>query len=1788
MAKNQKSSALDRLKQAAAGPTMGTSLQNLMKQASKATQSERQEASRDNSLANQIAKDKAAAEKAAAKNQWNVGSGRADFSGDRGGTSTGKGFGELDRVNEPTFIERVASTAAGAGKQYAANLGSALTGLYSLGTHTRETEAEKERADIERRLKLMEQGWKQQLAAGTVTEQEQAEYEQAVKAQQDKLNIIKTTQRAWAGTPGASLGAMEQLEQSAQRDIGKAKEGLGGVGKFVVDTGVAGSQMLMDAALGGGSAMIPMAGRVFGGGYQEATQEGATNGQALAYGAGSAAVSVLTEKLASVAAPFKKIYGGGWLDDAITKATGKLGASAPGRLALSAISEAGEEFLEALVQPVLQRATYDKDAQFDLSEALYSALIGATLGGFGSGVELIGNDLTPSVSADGADGSPARGEPSVRTTEDPKPVEIEQVKQDTPIQKDTDSILYEMAQEMTQKPQKTNFEQVGTDTARAQIVAEGTEQARSTTQREYNIRRMQEVATTLGENGAKTLNTIYDGKTRTDGFFGGFAAYYEAGVSGQDMGKVRNKYGTQLNEAQKFAAYTAGQNDAAASLAAEKRAAQFAQVAGESSGLVYDDYVRGTMDSAVADRVNSVAKLLGTRVRFVDSVRDGTANAQITGSEVLVEKNNPNPVMFLLGHEWTHRMQELAPTQYRAFREAVAAEVQGEAKVLLSQYRAQGESITYETALDEAAANYAGRMIEDGKVLNDFIEKHNDDRTMLEKVLEAIRDLVQKLTGAEKRLAQTAEGKLVAALESASQQVGKLSAQNAASRGTMEAERYSLKEDHYGGNDTEEAERGLGKHYPRAAQENRRTESESRGDGNVLSRWGMSQGQRPAHRWAEEGMTVPAAGSVAENEARTVCEEYGLPVFVVRDDVFDRNHTTAPAFASGGQVYLRATLPEIGHGDIGVHEAGHVMKQLGYQPYLDFLERVADMMNRRSDEGIMLLEGAAKHCGVDLFDCTDGEMLNVYDEISNMVMGAQHAQKRWVLGVARNAFHDFDSYVTELSDIHERFKQERSGARFSLKGSENARDMAALQKENDLLRERVDYWKGQTQRTRRVTTDKKAVTKATRELIRSYGATLETADINAELQSLYDYIASGYEGKDELTYTEARNRAESIARKLVEAAVTKDDDMYHQYGDLRTFLRDTKLTISEQESRDITDFGDFRKQNMGRMNLAKGKTNIGQVYEELSERWPEFFDSQRETNPVDQLTHIAEVLDGVYDITEYNPFSPYMEQAVADAANEVMEMFFDLPQTRATFADRQAQKLGELRAQNRQKVKQAIEKERQRRDTQVEKLKKRYREKSAAGRERRNARELRAKIIRHANALSKKLLRPNDKQHIPEKLRQATAAMLEAINQESTYELEFGKDAKYHRVKTGNTLGAEATKRTKAFRELRLAYAEITKEGSDYTLIIDPDLMDNLNELEAMKDTPLGEMGTAQLETIWATIKAVEGSIRTANKILGKSRFETISQFADGIRNDNIMRKDRGDFRGIVGWLDKKGNFDMLTPQGYFHRLGQTGEELFRMMRSAQDRHIEIIRQAQEATRNITGKADINKLERETHAFDLSGGKLTMSTAQIMSLYKLMQRKQAQDHILKGGIRPEAITPERGVREIHKAVPVRVNLEDLTTITGVLTEEQRRIADGLQKYMGGELAELGNTASMEVYGYRKFNEKDYFPIQVDKNQTQRDISKEAQAQTIAGRGFTKSVTPHANNAVMLNSIDEADYMLYKLALSMVDEPTKSGKFGSYTNDEVQMAIDMLTDLDDEARAYLWEAQGKSESSNPYK
>ena len=730
------------------------------------------------------------------------------------------------------------------------------------------------------------------------------------------------------------------------------------------------------------------------------------------------------------------------------------------------------------------------------------------------------------------------------------------------------------------------------------------------------------------------------------------------------------------------------------------------------------------------------------------------------------------------------------------------------------------------------------------------------------------------------------------------------------------------------------------------------------------------------------------------------------------------------------------------------------------------------------------------------------------------------------------------------------------GARFSLKGRDILQENAALQEENRLLREQMkdyiaiqrrngklqesrDYWQGQTRRTQRVTTDKKAVAAAAKQLIQNYGADIAVKDIQGDLQSLYDYIASGYDGKDELTYTEARRRAEDIAETLVSNAAAVDSDMYDAYSDLRDYLRTTKIIYGKEYHGDIADYGDFRKRQFGRLNLgSEGHTNIDQVYQELSSRWPEFFSEQEQTHPTDQLLHIVEVLDGISEINEYNPFSRHMDQAVTGAANEIMETFFDLPQTRKTFADRQALKLenakakgreqvqkvreqyatrlAELREQNRQRVQNAIAKERETRERQMGALKDRYAAKDAAGRERRAARELRAKITRHASTLSQKLLRPSDQHHIPEAMRGSVAAMLESINQESQYTLdENGK-----RVKDGS---GTPTKRTEAFRALKEQYAKIVAEGGD--MVIDPSLLGSdadgikggFDAVIAMKDTKLADMSVAQLQTVWQVVKAVEHSVNTAGKVLSKAKYARTADWAQALSIGTSSRRAKNSLTRNHALID------LETPYTFFSHYGEAGKAVYRMLRDAQDQQQLMVDHVAEEVRKIVDPKTVKKLETTTHTFTTERAEeLTLSTAQVMELYELVKRKQAHDHLLKGGV----VQPEIKTSQIRRGTDsIRLTEGDLVNITGTLTPEQVKIADGLQGLTRGVLADYGNKASMEAYGYKKFTESDYWPIKSAKEGLHSNIEKGGNnTRSIKNIGMAKTTMPHASNALDLAGI----------------------------------------------------------------
>ena len=100
-------------------------------------------------------------------------------------------------------------------------------------------------------------------------------------------------------------------------------------------------------------------------------------------------------------------------------------------------------------------------------------------------------------------------------------------------------------------------------------------------------------------------------------------------------------------------------------------------------------------------------------------------------------------------------------------------------------------------------------------------------------------------------------------------------------------------------------------------------------------------------------------------------------------------------------------------------------------------------------------------------------------------------------------------------------------------------------------------------------------------------------------------------------------------------------------------------------------------------------------------------------------------------------------------------------------------------------------------------------------------------------------------------------------------------------------------------------------------------------------------------------------------------------------------------------------------------------------------------------------------------------------------------------------------------------------MEDLGKIIDSLTPKQKQVAEKMQGFLSGNVADWGNKASMTLYGYRKFTEEHYWPIQVNKNSVRTMNAEDGAVQTqsnfykLVNIGATKSVQRNASNGLFI-------------------------------------------------------------------
>lgn len=287
---------------------------------------------------------------------------------------------------------------------------------------------------------------------------------------------------------------------------------------------------------------------------------------------------------------------------------------------------------------------------------------------------------------------------------------------------------------------------------------------------------------------------------------------------------------------------------------------------------------------------------------------------------------------------------------------------------------------------------------------------------------------------------------------------------------------------------------------------------------------------------------------------------------------------------------------------------------------------------------------------------------------------------------------------------------------------------------------------------------------------------------------------------------------------------------------------------------------------------------------------------------------------------------------------------------------------------------------------------------------------------------------------------------------------------------------------------------------------------------------------------IYSMIQARRGAFVQGQRVMVK---DLATQMEEEMKKSRFKGEWKGNIGRMIGWSTRELNYGNLTPEYFFMNLKNSVMNLLHgEFHEAENRFgLEAWKSAARVKQiaEECGYANWDTNKKIGMKLD-SGRELYMTLGQVMSLYATWKREQQQlrpeetSHLLHGGFVLVETDNEKGAkRERSRQRPIRINEFDAAQLGDLLTEEQRQYVDRIVEYMSTDLAELGNEASMKMYGIRKYTEKYYFPIKSWGGvlNSRSDAGVNSQSENRSGhQGFTKRIRANAANAIEIGDFTQ--------------------------------------------------------------
>lgn len=686
-------------------------------------------------------------------------------------------------------------------------------------------------------------------------------------------------------------------------------------------------------------------------------------------------------------------------------------------------------------------------------------------------------------------------------------------------------------------------------------------------------------------------------------------------------------------------------------------------------------------------------------------------------------------------------------------------------------------------------------------------------------------------------------------------------------------------------------------------------------------------------------------------------------------------------------------------------------------------------------------------------------------------------------------------------------------------------------------------------------------------IIGKMGSSGRSVSINDAVAAL----TSAFKAIDEASGKTPEERFDNIYKAVEKSAVdianmVRDENinpMYTEYEDLRKILRETKLNVSDVKS-DIADFNDWRKAHMGVLKLGNDGLAVDTLYQELAHSYPELFPDNI-VNASDQLERIGDV-SVMLKKQLGNPItsSENYDATVADMTRAVIAAYEQGAQT--TLAAKNKQLQSELSVQEKQTARimkayassvDKMIKEFDAADAKISYLQNKISENDARAKMEVDRKKAKTSISR----LTKMLRNPSRKEHMPEHWRDSVQNFVDSVGDSDDKNRVAGIDDVLSKMQEyKESIASDVSNGTNG---VKLSVNQVDNLTS---------VMSNLRSM--IESGGINEKGhgytfdiskskyNAYVSTVAEAAASLESAIRNENTILVNEKTVAANEFAQELisqinKRGKTFDKTGSEKSGFRKWFSDA-SLDLAAPEILFHSMGKNGDEIANSYRTGQNAIAKHKNEYVAYMKKVLGDSystERNSVRGDLVDVEIGGKNFKVSKQQLMSIHLLWNRAAGRQHLENGGA---FFLNRNGEQQSKESVVITEDVYN--SLMSKLSKEEIRIAEATQKFLANECAEWGNEVSMQLYGYRMYNDRDYFPIAVSKDYTQTDLTRISDNHRLENIGFTKQLQRSKLPVYIRDIFDVADKHVEDMAMYNGYVPTNNMLERVYNSGGVKTAI----------------------------